>query len=81
MALALGVSALYLGIFAGAFGGLAHWPGSESYIRIAANVVDGKGYSLDGLYPTALRPPLYSLILAGTMELVGARWFVATAIL
>ena len=75
---ALLAAGLYLGVFTVAFGGMAHWPGSESYIRIAANLVAGKGFSLDGIYPTALRPPLYSLILAATMELFGPGWFVAS---
>jgi len=36
---------------------------------------------LDGTHPTALRPPLYPLILAATMSVTGDHWFLATLLL
>ncbi len=63
------------------FGGLEHWPGSESYVLLAQNLLHGHGYSLDGTHPTALRPPLYPLMLAATMGLAGDHWFLATVLL
>ena len=63
------------------FGGLAHWPGSDSYVALARNLLHGHGYSLDGTHPTALRPPLYPLVLAATMGVTGDHWFMATVLL
>lgn len=75
------VAAIYAGLFCKTFGNLEHWPGSPSYVRLSENILQGKGYSLDGVYPTALRPPLYPLILAFTMRLTGKHWFAATVLL
>jgi hypothetical protein len=63
------------------FGGIDHWPGSESYALLARNLLIGHGYSLDGTHPTALRPPLYPFILAATMYVTGDHWFLATMLL
>jgi hypothetical protein len=48
---------------------------------LAHNLLHGQGYSLDGTHPTALRPPLYPLILAATMGVTGDHWFLATILL
>jgi hypothetical protein len=77
----LAVAAIYAGAFFWMFGGLDHWPGSDSYVVLARNLLHGHGYSLDGTHPTALRPPLYPLILAATMGLAGGHWFIATVLL
>jgi hypothetical protein len=74
-------AAIYTIAFFWAFGGLVHWPGSESYVLLARNLWQGHGYSLDGTHPTALRPPLYPLILAATMGATGDHWFQATLFL
>jgi hypothetical protein len=63
------------------FGGLEHWPRSDSYVLLARNLLHGHGYSLDGTHPTALRPPLYPLILAATIGVTGDHWFLATVLL
>ena len=63
------------------FGDLNHWPGSSSYVLLARNLLHGHGYSLDGTHPTALRPPLYPLILAVIMGVAGDHWFLATVLL
>jgi hypothetical protein len=78
---ALTAAAIYLGGFFWVFGGLAHWPGSASYVRLAQHLLLGQGYSLDGVHPTAQRPPLYPLILEATMRATGDRWFLATMLL
>lgn len=78
---ALTAAAIYAGAFFQVFGSLKHWPGSESYVRLAHNLLSGAGYSLDGVYPTAERPPLYPLIIAATMRATGSYWFTATVML
>jgi 4-amino-4-deoxy-L-arabinose transferase-like glycosyltransferase len=47
---------------------------SESYGLIAGNLVRSGLYSLDGVHPTAIRPPAYPLLLAGAMALGGSGW-------
>jgi hypothetical protein len=74
-------ASIYVGAFFLAFGGIEHWPGSGSYVLLARNLLHGHGYSLDGVHPTALRPPLYPLILAATMGVTGDHWFLATMLL
>ena len=74
-------AAIYVVAFFRVFGGIEHWPGSESYVLLARNLLNGHGYSLDGTHPTALRPPLYPFILAATMYVTGDRWFLATMLL
>jgi hypothetical protein len=77
----LAVAAVYLGACWGFFGGHARWPGSDSYEQLARHLADGQGYSVDGVNPTALRPPLYPLILAATMRATAGGWFLATVLL
>jgi len=77
----LAAALLYLGAFCWVFGGRAAWPGSESYAQLAGHLAAGQGYSMDGVSPTALRPPLYPLILAATMRVAGSHWFEATVVL
>jgi hypothetical protein len=77
----LAVAAVYLGAFFWLFGGPARWPGSNSYEQLARHLSDGQGYSVDGVNPTALRPPLYPLILAATMRATADGWFPATVVL
>ena len=43
----------------------------DGYARIADHVAHGRGFSSDGRCPTAHRPPLYPLILAGLDRLGG----------
>jgi len=74
-------AAIYAGAFFRAFGGLDHWPGSASYVHLARNLLHGHGFSYDGIHPTALRPPLYPLMLAATMSVTGDHWFLATILL
>jgi hypothetical protein len=74
-------AAIYAGAFFWRFGSLDNWPSSESYILLARNLSNGHGYSLDGTHPTALRPPLYPLMLAATMDVTGDHWFLATVLL
>jgi hypothetical protein len=50
-------------------------------VLLARNLLRGHGYSSDGTHPTALRPPLYPLILAATMSVTGDHWFLATVLL
>ena len=54
--------------------GIGLWTGynlNSDYAQIARNIAQAKGYSLDGLHPTAFRSPGYPLILAGIMFLFG----------
>ena len=48
--------------------------GTETYALIARNLLDAGLYALDGMWPTAIRPPVYPLFLAGLMALGGASW-------
>ncbi|WP_191059361.1 glycosyltransferase family 39 protein [Geminicoccus harenae] len=50
--------------------------GSTSYALIAEHLVTLGRYSLDGIHPTALRPPVYPLYLAACMLLAGKSWAV-----
>ena len=50
------------------------WLGSVSYGDIARHLVAGRGFSMDGVHPTAWRPPVYPLLLAGVMKLAGGAW-------
>lgn len=54
------------------------WPGAfandpDSYQRVAANCVEKGIFALDDR-PTAFRPPLYPLTIAGVMRLSGPYW-------
>jgi 4-amino-4-deoxy-L-arabinose transferase-like glycosyltransferase len=58
-----------------------HSGGSDApaYILIADNLLHGRGFSYNA--PTAFRPPLYPLILAGAMAVFGKLWVVAVRLL
>lgn len=43
------------------------YPDEYDYIKIAHNIIDNRGFSLDGNRPTAYRPPVYPGILAITV--------------
>jgi hypothetical protein len=55
----------------------AEWMGEPpqkdalQYHQIAVNIVSGNGYSLDGVEPTTLRPPVYPLFIAAIYALSG----------
>jgi 4-amino-4-deoxy-L-arabinose transferase-like glycosyltransferase len=44
---------------------------AADYDRIAVNLAEGRGYTSDGVSPTAFRPPLFPLFLAGVYSLFG----------
>ena len=44
---------------------------AEQYYKIAFNMLDGKGVSIDGINPTARRSPGYPFILATIMSIAG----------
>ena len=46
------------------------------FTTIAWNLTNGYGYSLNGEIPTARRPPVYPLFLAGLFYLFGKSWIV-----
>lgn len=48
------------------------------YSRIARNVAAGKGFSIDGVHPSALVPPLFSTLLGMWFRLAGDSISVAT---
>ena len=50
------------------------WLGSVSYGDIARHVVAGEGFTMDGEHPTAWRPPVYPLFVAGVMKAAGDAW-------
>src|SRR5712692_4946354 len=50
---------------------------SEFYVRLASTVANGMGFTYAG-QPTAFRPPLYPLFLAGMMKLFGDPYRLAT---
>ncbi len=45
-------------------GNETRFPDEKQYLLIAQNLATGNGYSLDGIEPTAIRPPVYPLFLA-----------------
>ncbi|MFN0198771.1 MAG: glycosyltransferase family 39 protein [Planctomycetaceae bacterium] len=50
----------------------------DAYVGIALSISDGRGYSSPGTNtPTAYRPPLFPLLLAPLIPLVGVTWGVA----
>ncbi len=46
-------------------------PDEADYVQLAVNLTAGRGYSLDGIRPTAYRAPGYPLLLAGIRLLGG----------
>lgn len=47
----------------------------SDFAKIAQNVAGGKGYSMDGIHPTALWSPAYPLILAIVFKIFGQQQF------
>ena len=45
----------------------------QAYVTVAGNVVAGQGYTYSG-EPTALRPPLYTFLVAACMGVAGRLW-------
>ena len=59
------------------------WSGggdAEQYVILASNLFSGSGYTYFH-QPTAFRPPLYPLVLAGFMWLFGGHWVIAVRLL
>ncbi|MCJ7509039.1 MAG: radical SAM protein [candidate division Zixibacteria bacterium] len=48
-----------------------YWADERDYDKIATNLIEGKGYTLDGVEPTAFRPPGQSIFLASLYFLFG----------
>ncbi len=51
-------------IWVSKLGSKFYWSDEYEYNKIATNLLEGKGYSLDGVKPTAYRPPGQSIFLA-----------------
>jgi hypothetical protein len=49
----------------------ARFPDEAEYLRLASHLVDGTGFSMDGVHPTAMRPPGYPLFLAAIQSVGG----------
>ncbi len=49
--------------------GETRFPDESDYLTLARHLVEGKGYSLDGATPSALRPPGYSFLIAPVVAL------------
>ena len=56
------------------------WVDSSAYHGIAANLLAGNGYSLDGLEPTRIRPPTYPAFLAVVYAVAGVRPYAAVVV-
>jgi len=52
------------------------WEWNDGYDALAKNLISGDGYSLDGIHPTALRMPLYPLLLASILKVVGPNTYI-----
>jgi 4-amino-4-deoxy-L-arabinose transferase-like glycosyltransferase len=50
------------------------------FTGIAWNLVSGNGFSLNGEVPTARRPPVYPLLLAGIFSVFGRSWVAARVV-
>ncbi len=46
---------------------------SDNYLPLARSIAEGRGFSFDG-HPTAYRPPLYPILLAPCVAVLGDRW-------
>jgi 4-amino-4-deoxy-L-arabinose transferase-like glycosyltransferase len=46
---------------------------SDNYLPLARSLAEGRGFWFDG-HPTAYRPPLYPLLLAPCVAMLGDRW-------
>lgn len=65
--IALAAGALYAVVgtaYAVALGGRLRYLDERVYVGLARGLVDGRGYTLDGVNPTAYRPPGYPFMLA-----------------
>lgn len=49
---------------------------TDTYVLLARNLIEGKGYAYAGM-PTALRAPLYPLLLASSLKLFGSHALMA----
>jgi len=56
------------------------WEWNDGYDALAKNILAGNGFSLDGIYPTASRMPLYPLFLAIILKLAGPKLYISTAV-
>ena len=62
---------------------IAWWSGGSdapAYVTLASNIAEGRGFSYAG-QPTAFRPPLYPLLLAGMMRAFGSHYVLAMRVL
>jgi len=50
---------------------VARFPDENEYLKLSHNLAYGPGYSMDGVNPTACRPPGYAFFLAGIQFLGG----------
>ncbi|MGB4780426.1 MAG: glycosyltransferase family 39 protein [Candidatus Methylomirabilis sp.] len=66
----LGVGAIVRLILLYVLGDLDLWMDEEQYQEIAVNLVEGRGFALQG-QPTSWRPPLYPFLLSGLYMLAG----------
>ena len=64
-------SALFLFLNAILFDPQVHWEGAQGYGKIAENLVSTGVYTANTAGPTAARPPVYPLFLAGIRALFG----------
>ncbi len=68
---------LYLLVEIFVFGAGPHnWRGSAGYTAIARNLAHNWHYSVDDIYPTAGRPPLYPFLLSLCFRFGGNGWFI-----
>lgn len=51
------------------------------YNALAVNLLDGRGYTLDGQHATSLRPPLYPAVVAGVYAVFGVENYQAVRVL
>jgi hypothetical protein len=61
-------------------GTLWNFPGAGNYGSTAANLVQHGFYSMDGVRPSAYRPPVYPLYLAGLMLAFGPQYRMAAVL-
>src|SRR5262245_17239496 len=68
------VAALLLRLAAAVLSGIlqGNLQGDEPvFVLIAGNLAAGIGYTMDGIHPTAARPPAYPLLVAGILKASG----------
>jgi 4-amino-4-deoxy-L-arabinose transferase-like glycosyltransferase len=74
VALAAGIALRVLVVILGGNGMRTPWGGggdTSTYLLLAHNLLDGKGYTYAGV-PTALRPPAYPILLAAALKIFGS---------